>query len=387
MRAGLPAARMGNSTSSPPTPKIPGQGGEQRERLFYQAFLHSSSAIEITDRAGVLVDVNPAFERMYGYTRAELIGHKPRIVRSPKTSASVYQTMWRDLLDPGKGEWSGEIINVDRDGREHPVLLTINSIRGEDGETTHFIGVATDLSDLKALQLQTVRAERLASLGQLAAGVAHELNTPLANIMLIAESLHRRAPNPWVSGRAESITAQVDAAARIVAGLLDFGRNHPPVVRDADLVALIHEAVEFVRGKQPPDVEIAEEDETAPLPVRVNRVQIIQVLVNILSNAYDAMDGRGRIDIRSRRTDGWAEVAIADNGPGIDPAVLPHIFEPFFTTKSEGKGTGLGLAICHGIVASHGGKIEVRTEPGAGATFLVRLPREHSASREPPDAA
>jgi PAS domain S-box-containing protein len=345
-----------------------------RAAMFYQAFLHSSNAIEITDRDGVYIDVNPAFERIYGYRREEVVGQRPRLISSPKTPRQVFTDMWAALRDPARGEWAGELINVDRNGREHPVVLEVSGLRNAQGELAYFVGVATDLSELKLLQLQSIRSERLASLGQLAAGVAHELNTPLANIMLIAESLQRRAPSPWVASRAESVMGQVDVASRIVAGLLDFGRYHTPMTEPVELTPLIGEAIQFVRGKRSQDVKVVTALNTPELRVPVNRVQILQVLVNILSNAYDAMNDRGQIRIESRVEGEWAQVDITDTGPGIPDAVLPHIFEPFFTTKTDGKGTGLGLAICHGIVTGHGGTLTVETTLGKGTTFTMRLP-------------
>jgi PAS domain S-box-containing protein len=349
----------------------------ERAWLFYQSFLHSHEAMEVTDRNGVLVDVNPAFERIYGYPRAELIGQRPKVVRSGMTPPEVYQEMWRQLLDPTVGRWSGEIINRDRGGRDHPVLLTINALRNDVGEITHYIGVATDLSEQKEFERQVARADRLASLGQLSAGVAHELNTPLANIMLIAESLHRKAPNPWVAQRAEAITKQVEGAGRIVAGLLDFSRHHPPEVGEVDLAAAVTEAIDFTRGKLSPDVEIRSEGPTGPLFVRGDRVQLLQVFVNIINNASDAMGGRGILTILLGRDERETWVRFLDTGPGIPPEVLPHIFEPFFTTKIDGKGTGLGLAIVHGIVRSHGGTVDVETEMGKGTSFTIRLPTPH----------
>lgn len=350
-------------------------GGEASEAwMFYQAFLHSHDAIEVTDRQGILVDVNPAFERIYGYPRAELIGKRPSIVQSSRTPREVIQRLWADLLDPARGRWSGEIVNIDRSGREHTVLLTIDGIKDRGGEVSHFIGVATDISEERSLQLQAVRHERLVSLGQLAAGVAHEINTPLANILLVAESLGRRSKDPWVVERAETIGRQVESAAKIVQGLLDFARSHPPIVAPVDLTAVAHEAIEFLRGKQSADIEVIEHHAVRPLPVEVNRVQFVQVFVNLVNNACDALEGRGELRVESRAVDGWAEVAVIDNGPGIPDSVRPHLFEPFFTTKDESKGTGLGLSICHGIVHAHGGDIAVHSEPGHGATFLVRIP-------------
>ncbi len=358
-----------------------------RAAMFFQAFLHSSNAIEITDRDGVYVDVNPAFERIYGYTRAEVVGQRPRIISSPKTPRAVFQAMWAALRDPTRGVWSGEITNVDRTGREHPVFLDVSALRDAAGQPVYYVGVATDLTELKTVQLQSIRAERLASLGQLAAGVAHELNTPLANIMLIAESLQRRARSPWVSSRAEAVIGQVDVASHVVSGLLDFGRYHPAVTEPVELGPLVAEAISFVKGKRSPDVEVVATSALAGLQVPVNRVQILQVLVNILNNAYDAMNDHGQIRVDSHIADGGVEITVTDTGPGIPDDVLPHIFEPFFTTKSDGKGTGLGLAICHGIVTSHGGTLAVSTRLGKGTTFTIRLPLPTPEARGPEERA
>ena len=345
-------------------------------RLFYESFLTSTNAIEVTDRNGVLVDVNPAFERIYGYSRAECLGRKPNFVSSPQTPRNLYERMWADLLDPQRGHWSGEITNRDRKERDHPVFLTITAVRAETGETTHYMGVAVDLTEQRVLERQAAHADRLASLGQLAAGVPHEINPPLANVMLVAESVRRRTTDPFVRARVDTITSQVEVAANIVRGLLDFARRSEPQVTALDLAVVAHDAVEFLRGKQSADVELTENYGEKPLPILADRGQLIQVITNILNNAYEASseNGGSRIHVDGRRRENWAEIEIADSGPGITPNALPHIFEPFFTTKPEGKGTGLGLAICHGIIQAHGGSMQARNLPGGGASFVVILP-------------
>jgi PAS domain S-box-containing protein len=345
-----------------------------RPDLFREAFLHSSSAMEIIDRAGRSIEVNPAYVRISGDRPAESPGPRPGLFRGGSTPPATEQALWSAVLDPARGAWQGELVHLDRWGREHPILLTVNGLRDPGGEVSHLVGVATDLSEWTGLQHQTLRTERLASMGQLAAGVAHELNTPLANILLIAESIQRRAPNPWVAARAASIAQQVDSAATIVAGLLEFGRDHPAVVREEDLGRLVDEAVGFVGGKRSVDVQVERSHDASGTTARVNRVQFVQVIVNLVNNAYDAMEGRGRLTIRTRTLGAWVEVEVQDSGPGVLPEVLPHLFEPFYTTKSEGKGTGLGLSICHGIVHAHGGTISVRSPPGEVATFVIRLP-------------
>jgi two-component system, cell cycle sensor histidine kinase and response regulator CckA len=349
-------------------------------RLFYQAFLHSTNAMELTDRDGYLVDVNPAFERIYGYRKEEVIGRRPNIVASGRTDRSIYTRMWKALIDPNVGAWSGEVINRDRLGIDHPVLLAITAIRGSDGVITHFLGVAVDLTERRAWERAGMHTDRLASLGQLAAGVAHEINTPLANVMLIAESVRRRSNDPWTRERIDSLLQQTESAARIVRGLLDFARRPETRVGEVALAPLTMQAVGFLKGKQSVDVEVEVTVPGDPVVVRGDREQLLQVVTNLLNNAYDALDGRGRVEVRLTADEDWARIFVIDNGPGIPPEVQAHLFEPFFTTKGEGKGTGLGLAICHGIVESHGGTIEVDSEPGHGATFEVKLPRVNAPS-------
>ncbi|HYA56857.1 MAG TPA: ATP-binding protein [Thermoplasmata archaeon] len=354
-----------------------------RTRLFYQSFLHSTNAMEITDRDGFLVDVNPAFERIYGYSREEVLGRRPSVVASSHTDRSVYERMWDDLLDPAIGAWSGELINVDRKGKEHPVLLTITAIRDLENEITHFLGVAVDLTERRAWEQQAIHSERLVSLGQLAAGVAHELNTPLANITLIAESIRRRSNDPWTRARIDSVLTQTDTAAKIVRGLLDFGRRPESKIVDFDLRDAVRTAVDFLKDKQSQDVDVKVDTPSEPLVVRGHPDQIGQVVTNLLNNAYDALAGKGEIRVRANAADGWGRFSVTDNGPGIPPDVRRHLFEPFFTTKSEGKGTGLGLAICRGIVEAHGGTIELETEVGRGTTFEVGLPLVARPDSEP----
>ena len=349
---------------------------EEHERvaLFYESFRTSTNVMQLTDANGIMVDVNPAYERVYGYSREECIGRKPSLVRSRHTPAEVYDRMWKDLVNPDKGYWSGEVLNRDRRGRERPVLLSITAIRDTTGRVTHFLGVAVDLSEQRSWELRVAHADKLASVGQLAAGVAHEINTPLANLMLVAESLRRRTQDPWVLARLDRMTEQIEVGAQIVRGLLDFARREEPHTSDLDLVEVAKESVAFLRGKQSPDVEIEEVYPTTAMRVLGDRGQLMQVLTNILNNAYDAMGGRGTIRVLVREQASRAEIEIIDQGPGISPEALPHIFEPFYTTKPEGQGTGLGLAICHGIIQSHHGTVTARNVPGAGAGFLISLP-------------
>jgi PAS domain S-box-containing protein len=359
----------------------------EQSTVFHQAFRSSTNAMQLTDAEGIMLDVNPAYERIYGYSRAECVGRKPNLVRSRHTPKEVYERMWQGLLDPEQGYWSGEILNRDRMGRERPVVLTITAIRNEHGTITHYLGVAVDVSEQRSWERRAAHADKLASIGQLAAGVAHEINTPLANLQLVTESLRRRSQDSATLARLDTMTEQIEAAARIVRGLLDFARREEPNPAPLDLTEVVHGAVEFLRGKQSADVVVAEEYPREPVEILGERGPLTQVVTNLLNNAYDAMHGVGSIRVSVAQRGEVAEIEVVDSGPGIPAELLPRIFEPFFTTKPEGEGTGLGLAICHGIVQSHRGAITVRNVPGAGAGFRVSLPLRPRAASAPSPAA
>jgi signal transduction histidine kinase len=313
-----------------------------------------------------------------------VIGQRPNLVASGRTDPATYRAMWKDLLDPALGSWSGELINRDRGGTEHPVVITITAIRGSDGVITHFLGVAVDMTDLRRLERQAFHSDRLVSLGQLAAGVAHEINTPLASITLIAESVRRRSTDAWTRGRIDSLLHQTESAARIVRGLLDFARRPETRTGEFDLGESVRSVVAFLQGKQSSGVQVTVTVPPEPVMLRGDREQINQVWTNLLNNAYDAVDGHGQIHVELTADPEWAHLSVTDTGTGIPADVRPHLFEPFFTTKPEGKGTGLGLAICIGIVESHGGSIEVESELGKGSKFVVHLPRSTEPESDAP---
>jgi len=227
---------------------------------------------------------------------------------------------------------------------------------------------------------QLTHSERLAAVGRLAAGVAHEINNPLTGVLTFAHLLLRDAPEN--SRERADIEMMIQATMRckeIVRGLLDFARQNEPQKKLADLNAIIREA-QRLTGNQASiqRVEVVMELDPALPPLVLDASQIQQVLVNMIVNALDAMPQGGRLTLRTRTTGEagkrFVEVEISDTGCGIPHENLAHIFEPFFTTKPTGKGTGLGLSIAYGIISEHGGTISVRSEVGAGSTFTIRLP-------------
>ena len=231
--------------------------------------------------------------------------------------------------------------------------------------------------DLQGMQRQLMQSEKLASLGKLAAGVAHEINNPMTGILTNASLLLEDLP-PADPRREdlETIVNETIRCRRIVKGLLDFARQSQPEKKRVIVNETVRNSLSLLRNQASfRNIEIVEELDPYLPEILADPNQLQQVFVNILINASEAMHQSGRIRVASRRADRTGEqieVAIADTGPGITPDAVSKLFDPFYTTKSTG--TGLGLAVSYGIVQRHGGTIEVESEPGQGATFIVRLP-------------
>jgi two-component system NtrC family sensor kinase len=248
----------------------------------------------------------------------------------------------------------------------------------ERGRIAGVLAIARDVTEERALLGQLVRIEKLAALGELVGGVAHEINTPLTGILAFSQILESRAASPEARQASESIAREAKRAARIVGQLLTFARQSPPERLPTDLNQVVRDSAELRRAHLR-QLGVAIGLELDPrLPVTwADPFQLQQVLVNLLANAEQALaeaGGRRAIDVRTARDGDRLLVAIADSGHGIAPEHLPHIFNPFYTTKPRGIGTGLGLSISHGIVREHGGTLGVRSAPGHGAVFEVRLP-------------
>ena len=225
---------------------------------------------------------------------------------------------------------------------------------------------------------QLIQAEKLTALGELVAGVAHEVNNPLASIMGYTQLVLGRDLPADVRRRLEIVFSEAERAGKIVRNLMTFARKQPPEKRYLGLNGIVEKTLELkayhLRTSQ---IEV-EKDLAANLPMTMlDFQQLQQVLLNLLNNAEQAMveAGRGRkIRIATRAAGDRIEVRISDDGPGIPAEIQSRIFEPFFTTKKEGKGTGLGLSLCYGIIQEHGGSIRVESRPGEGTTFVTSLP-------------
>lgn len=247
---------------------------------------------------------------------------------------------------------------------------------GED--VTGVVVIVEDITEFKRLLDQTVQSEKLAEVGRLSAGIAHEINNPLAMVAYATELLKREKPlSEFQEEMLDKIEMEVERLKTLTGGLLSFSSNRETHSRVVNLNDLIHEVLKLLRFElQRKSIQL--ETRFGEIPViSADPNKIKQVLINLVMNAAYAMQGQGRIVIStSLNKRDMLELQVEDDGPGMAPELQEQVFAPFFTTKPEGEGTGLGLYICHNIIHEHGGSISLESQPGAGATFKICLPVE-----------
>jgi two-component system NtrC family sensor kinase len=288
-------------------------------------------------------------------------------------------------------------IDSEASGQRRTYRISKIPMRMEDGDVTHVISIGEDITEWTTAQERWAQSEKLAAIGQLAAGVMHEINNPLATVAACAESLSLRlgdlrAAGAKVPPEADEFTRIIDhevqRCKRIIDSLLTFSRPQSIDKLPTDLNAVVDQSIFLVKHHsrfKKLRLQTIFDPELAPVPASAE--QLIQVIMALLINAADAMNEQGAITIRTRRGTSDAEAAIVeviDEGSGIPRSDLPKIFEPFYTTKPPGRGTGLGLSVCYSIVAAHNGRIEVDSALGAGSTFRIIMPNEQARGSQAP---
>jgi two-component system NtrC family sensor kinase len=316
--------------------------------------------------------------RIQIWNRQREIG-APGLRRDEVVGRQVFEVLTRQPASELQAE-----LDVTLGGEARSFRLTKIPMRLDGDEISHVITIGEDVTDSRRIQGQIMQSEKLAAIGQLAAGVMHEINNPLATISACVAAITGRLDDALGLERAaveeylEIIDKEVDRCTRIVDGLLDFSRPKGKAKGRVVLNALVDETLFLMKHHQRfKHLTVARElDMTLPATVG-NAEQLTQVLMALMLNAVDAMDDRGKLTVRTAKGPSWANevvVEIEDNGVGIPRAEQSKIFDPFYTTKPPGRGTGLGLSICYGIVEDHHGRIEVESQPGRGSTFRVFLP-------------
>jgi PAS domain S-box-containing protein len=329
--------------------------------------------VSIHDKDFRLVRVNKAFADAFNMKPKELIG-KPCYEIVHGTSEHVTNCPHKKTIEtkkPATVEFFEPHLGIHLEVSTSPIF-------NEEGEAVASVHVARDITERKQMQEQLIVTDRLASVGELASGIAHELNNPLTSIIGFSQLLLEKEASDDVKEGLGVINREAQRTAGVVRNLLTFARKHPLVKQSVNINSIIKEVLELRAYEQRVSNIQVNAQFTPDLPeVVADYFQLQQVFLNITINAEHFMieaHNRGTLTITTERANDITRASFADDGPGIAEENLRHLFDPFFTTKEVGKGTGLGLSICHGIIAEHGGKIYAESELGKGATFFVELP-------------
>jgi PAS domain S-box-containing protein len=355
---------------------ITAQKQKELDLLRYSNVIHYTvNPIQITDARGVMVYVNPAFERTSGYNGSELIGRNPNILNSGKHGKDFWRNVWVRILE-GK-VWVGEVENRRKDGTLFQTELVISPIVDQKGTVAGFLGAHRDITEQKALERQLIRSQKMESIGTLAAGIAHEVGNPLTSISSLVQVILRTTEDEFAKEKLELIKSQINRITRIIRDLVDFSRPSSYVVKPTEINEVLRDALNIVQyGKKVKHIRFDVNLAPAIPKLEVVPDQLVQVFINILMNAVDALDDApGTIALSAAAIDQEVRVVIKDTGKGIEAAEIEKIFEPFYSTKEVGKGTGLGLWVSYGIVKNFGGEILVESSPGSGSTFTVTFPQ------------
>jgi len=380
---------------------------ESLHKICAQMIGAMTDAVILIEPQGTITRTNQATLSLLAFDEDEIIGHPIHKILSvskdrqaPREEGGVQVDIVNDVLA------SIEAYLFPKHGKAIPISMRSSSVRDDDGEVTGIVLVARDLrptmkllaeaamgeaerrkreelqhayDELKQLQEQLIQSEKMASLGQMAAGVAHEINNPLSGIMvylhMIMDDIRKgqldRDQALKFLGESQD---ELKRCSRIIKSLLDFSRQSHPRLTPVEIGSVLEETFEILAHKAKlQDVEVAWHIEAGLPPVQADPDQMKQVFLNLMLNAIQAMPRGGRLSIRAARSANSVRVDIADTGCGIAAQNISKLFTPFFTTKEKGEGVGLGLAMAYGIVKHHGGDILVSSSPGEGTTFSVVL--------------
>jgi PAS domain S-box-containing protein len=364
-------------------------------RIFVAIVEESPTSVMITDPQGSIEYVNRKFSLLTGFSRDEVIGKNPRLLKSGVQQPGVYTNLWRTIA--GGGEWRGELCNRKKDGELYWELAAISAIHDADGAIAHFLAIKEDITDRKAMEGQLWQAKATAEAANKAksrflADMSHELRTPLNSILGFSQLLElqggesltekQREYLRWIRDGGEHLLNMVNDVldlSKVEAGKVELEKS------PFDPAALIRRVLTTVRSlaaKKHLRIETSLPTESGPLDA--DEVRIKQVLYNLLSNAIKFTERERRIGVEAHAEAGQLSITVWDEGIGIAAGDLTRIFEPYAQSRAghRGEGTGLGLAIVKRLVELHGGSVSLQSEVGKGSRFTVRLPGLQ-AIREP----
>jgi len=339
----------------------------EESRRLARAVESTQEAVVITDAQRRVIFANEAFLRTFGYERDEVIGHD-----AIELSGSSEDWMADTRREARRHGWRAEVTAHRKDGTPIPLVVNTSLIRDDDGRIQGAVAIVEDVSAQRVLQEQLQRADRLAAVGEMAAGIAHEVNNALTAIFGQIEGAEDLG-EAQLRSALKHVDRQARRIAEIVQGVVGFARPRPLRLEPVDLAGVTAETLDLLRHDLQSVRLDTQYDPDLP-PATADRQQVQQVLLNLFHNALQALNARqsARLSVSVFGVDDRLAVRVTDNGPGIPPAVLPRIFDPFFSTKPEG--TGLGLSVSYAIAHAHGGDLRVESEVDHGTTFTLLLP-------------
>ncbi|TLS73619.1 PAS domain S-box protein [Mariprofundus erugo] len=358
-------------------------------QLLLMSIEQSAEAFIITDHAGRVEYVNPAFERINGYSPDEIRGKTLSILNSGEHDAGVFHHLWSTIRS-GR-VWEGTLINRKKSGQCYPALMTIVPVM-ERGEITHYTAIQQDMSKYEQLEAQFRQAQKLEAIGTLVGGISHDFNNMLASLLMNLYLARKEVRLPdKLTDRLNMTEKLVMQTSDMVRDLLIFSRDDNGIKEELELNEMVQSSLRLLQVSIPAEVKFSFMPSREKLPVRGDVRRLQQVLMNVLNNARDALAGRskGELSLALQRyipdqefldrhhcihAEVLAHLSIRDNGAGMPPEVMERVFDPFFTTKSAGNGTGLGLSMVFGYIEEHGGVIEVESEVDKGTVFHFFLP-------------
>lgn len=386
-----PSARHALETIAAQTGGVLVRLRAEAERLRLAAAVEQAAeTIIVTDLDGRIQYANPAFERITGYTCAEVVGRSPSLLRSGQHDAAFYRGLW-DTLTRGE-TWTGRFQNRRKDGTLYHEDATISPVRDVSGKITHYVAVKRDVTREVTLEAQLRESQTLDAVGRLAGGVAHEFNNVLTAILGYSEIIAADvSPEHPVAEHAARIKRATERAAQLVRQLLALGRREVVQPRSLCLNQVVTDTLRKLRPALGEHIQVETLLDPGLGLVRADPGQMELLLTNLSMHAREAMPQGGKLTIETTSVtldDGAADalesvapgryvtLAVRDTGPGMDAETRAHLFEPFFMTHDAAPSAGLGLATVHSIVRQHGGRIVVHSVPGQGTTLRVYLPRQ-----------
>lgn len=374
---------------------------EERYRTLYEeknrlaiAIDQAAESVTITDAAGVIRYVNPAFERITGYSRTEAIGRRSDIISSGKHDRAFYRNLWETI---GSGKvWKGHFINRRKNGEIYEVDATISPVRDAEGNIIQYVAVKRDVTNEIQLEKQLRQAQKMEAIGVLAGGIAHDFNNILGAILGYADITRMSlAEGCDEYQNLQKIILASRRAQDLIKQILAFSRQSDFERTPLSWHLVVQEAVQLLRASLPKTIGIRLDLDKKSGLVLADATQLHQIVMNLCTNAFHAMrEQGGQLEIMLKRVDtdealliahprlrfgSWVRLTVRDTGVGIAQQHIDHVFDPYFTTKPVGEGTGLGLSVVLGIVTQLDGIVEIQSEIGKGTLVDVWLPRQEGA--------